>query len=216
MRRAIARRMRDSKREAPHFYVSSTVEMDSALAALDSLNADRESGERISVTAFLVHACARALERHEQLNAVWTPDGLAVVEQVNVSVAVAIDGGVIAPSLTGCQRLSLTDTATALNDLVARAQTDRLRGSELTEGTFTLSNLGMFPVSQFTAIVTPPQVAVLATGAITRVPALAVGGVIAKSVMAATVSADHRAVDGVDVARFLESLKEIVEEQAIE
>jgi pyruvate dehydrogenase E2 component (dihydrolipoamide acetyltransferase) len=211
MRRAIAKRMSDSKRDAPHFYVSTELEFDAALAELERLNHETAHLDRITVTGFLVHAVARALTRHPEMNCVWVEDGLALAQQVNIGVAVAGPGGVIAPALLGCESLDLPSIGKALADLVRRARAGGLRGLELTDATFTLSNLGMFPVSQFTAIVAPPQVAILALGAVQRVPRFRDDTVVPCSVLTATISADHRAVDGVDVARFLATLKELVE-----
>lgn len=211
MRAAIARRMQASKQEAPHFYVSAETRMDAAIELVDELN--RESGDaaRVSLSAVLVHSCARALREHPRFNAVWTSDGLALVEQVNVSIAVALDGGLVAPALLNADQLDVRETATALSELVGRARAGKLRGAEMTEGTFTVSNLGMFDVSAFAAIVTPPQVAVLATGKVATRALWEDGAFVPGSVLTATLSSDHRAVDGADAARFLATLKELLE-----
>jgi len=210
MRRAVARRMTDSKQQAPHFYVQTEVRMD----ALNALLADESerTGSRITATAALVVACAAALRAQPQFNAVWTDEGLLQADEVNVGVAVALEAGLIAPALLGADRLDLVETAAALRDLVERARGGKLRGSEINDATFTLSNLGMFDVSAFTAIVTPPQVAILATGrAIERfVPDGGEPRVV--SMLTATLSADHRAVDGADAARFLEAFKGAIED----
>jgi pyruvate dehydrogenase E2 component (dihydrolipoamide acetyltransferase) len=210
MRAAIARRMVDSKREAPHFYVETEVSMSAALEFVTRSRGD-ESAPRVTVTALLARACAVALGSNPRLNAVWSERGLEQVEAVNLGVAVALDDGLIAPALLGADALTLAETAEALSDLVARARAKRLRAPELSEGTFTLSNLGMFDVSQFTAIVVPPQVAILATGRTIERPVVLDGQIVARPVMAATVSADHRALDGADVAVFLESFKSLLE-----
>ena len=210
MRQAVARRMVESKREAPHFYVSTEIEMDAAVSRVEALN-ETAAGPRVTVTAFLIRACAVALREHERLNAVWAESSLEISTEINIGVAIALDDGLVAPALLGCDSLGIQATATALEDLVERARHGKLRGREMTEGTFTLSNLGMFDVTQFTAIVTPPQVAILATGKIDRLPRFAGEQVVARRVMIATLSADHRAVDGVDVARFLGTLKSRIE-----
>jgi len=210
MRAAIARRMVDSKREAPHFYVETEVSMVAALEFVARSRADTES-PRVTVTALLARACAVALGSNPRLNAVWSERGLEQVDAVNLGVAVALDDGLIAPALLGADALTLAETAEALSDLVTRARAKRLRAPELSDGTFTLSNLGMFDVSQFTAIVVPPQVAILATGRTIERPVVLEGQIVARPVMAATVSADHRAVDGADVAVFLESFKSLLE-----
>jgi pyruvate dehydrogenase E2 component (dihydrolipoamide acetyltransferase) len=209
MRKAIARRMVDSKREAPHFYVETEVPMDAALALTRRQSTEPSPSSR-SVTAVLAKACAAALREHPQLNCVWTERGLERVDAVNLGIAIALDDGLIAPALLGADSLSLAGIAEALRDLVARARAGKLRPSEATDGTFTLSNLGSFDVSRFTAIVVPPQVAILATGRTIERPIALEGKVVVRPMLAATVSADHRAVDGADVAAFLQTFKTLV------
>lgn len=211
-RSAIARRMTQSKQQAPHFYVATDMEMDSVLSAADELNRDRADGERITITAFLIRALAVALAGNRRLNAVWNQDTLELVDSINVGVAIALDDGLIAPAILGCENLDLWATASALRDLIARTKTGRLRASEIADATFTLTNLGMFEVAAFAAIITPPQVATLATGRVQQHPAVRGGAIVARSLMTATVSADHRAVDGADVARFLGDLKAVLEQ----
>jgi pyruvate dehydrogenase E2 component (dihydrolipoamide acetyltransferase) len=159
------------------------------------------------VTALLVRACAVALRAHPRLNAVWTEEGLARAEQVNVGVAVALEDGLIAPAILSADSLSISETAAALADVSTRARGQRLRPPELTDGTFTLSNLGMFDITAFTAIINPPQVAILATGRTVQRARAVDGELRLVSVLTATLSADHRALDGADAAQFLESLK---------
>jgi len=214
MRRRIARRMTESKSTIPHFYVQTDVCLEAALHLLEQENHSANGNERITVTAALVRSCAEALVVHPAFNAVWTEDGLIHAEEVNVSVAVAIDDGLVAPAVLGADTLTLHETSEALRDLVRRAHASKLRPTELTDGTFTLSNLGMFRVAAFSAIVTPPQVAVLATARPHERISMSDGVPRATTVMTATLSADHRAVDGADAARFLESLKDTLEQPA--
>jgi pyruvate dehydrogenase E2 component (dihydrolipoamide acetyltransferase) len=213
MRAAIARRMQASKQEIPHFYLSAEIRMDAALEEVESLNRAGD-GPRVSLSALLVRACALTLREHPSFNAVWTPKGPALAEQVNVSVAVALDGGLVAPAVLNADRLDVRGTAEALSDLVGRARHGKLRGAEITEGTFTVSNLGMFDIASFTAIVTLPQVAVLATGKVEKRPLWNGEGFVPASIMNATLSCDHRAVDGADAARFLATLHELLQEPA--
>jgi pyruvate dehydrogenase E2 component (dihydrolipoamide acetyltransferase) len=210
MRRAIARRMSDSKRDAPHFYVEAEISMARALRVVEEANA-RATGHRVTVTTVLARATSVALGAHPRLNAVWTERGLEIVDSVNLGIAVSLDDGLIAPALLGAESLTLAETAVALADLVDRARARRLRAAELSDGTFTLSNLGMYAVSRFTAIVVPPQVAILATGTTLERPVVLGGEIVAEPVMAATVSADHRAIDGSDAAAFLTTLKSLLE-----
>ena len=212
MRAAIARRMVQSKQQAPHFYVSAELEIDALAAAADRLNARRDPGTRTSLTAFLLKALALTLAEHPSFNAVWEGDSLQLVEAINIGVAIALDDGLIAPAILGCEVLGVDELATALADLIARTRAGHLRAPELTEATFTLSNLGMFEVSQFTAIVVPPQVAILATAKAEARPVVRDGAVVARRILTATLSSDHRAVDGAGAARFLGTLKGLVEE----
>jgi pyruvate dehydrogenase E2 component (dihydrolipoamide acetyltransferase) len=206
MRSAIARRMSDSKRNAPHFYVSAELEMDALLQVADAANRGRPREERLTVTAYLVRAVADSLTDFPELNAVWTDDGLEVIEKINMGVAIALDDGLIAPALLDVTSHDVQALSQMLRDLASRARAGKLRGPEVTDGTFTLTNLGMFEVSSFIAIITPPQVATLATGRVTQQPVVVDGRVEVRSMMTATVSADHRAVDGALVARFLGDL----------
>jgi pyruvate dehydrogenase E2 component (dihydrolipoamide acetyltransferase) len=210
MRAAIARRMSESKRGAPHFYVQADVDVDALLAQIEQLNENRP--EQISVTAGLAAACIDALRDHPRLNSVWTENGLVQAEAINLGVAVALNDGLVAPALIGAEELDLPALNDALRDLVERARSNRLRPAELSEATFTLTNLGMFAVSAFTAIIAPPQVAILATARPQERWVLRDDAPVSRRTMIVTLSADHRAVDGVDAARFLETFKSRVEQ----
>jgi pyruvate dehydrogenase E2 component (dihydrolipoamide acetyltransferase) len=214
MRTAISRRMVESKSKAPHFYVSTDIEMDAVVAANDVLNQGRTGDERVTLTAWLVRALARSLVAFPALNAVWEGDTLERSEPINVGIAIAIPDGLVAPALLNCAEKDLVTISTELRDLVARTKTGKLRPAEFTEQTFTLSNLGSFPVTQFTAIVTPPQVAILATGRSESRAVVRDGAVVVRTMLTATLSADHRAVDGALVAAFLGDLKARLEAPA--
>lgn len=209
MRRAVGRRMTLSKQEAPHFYIGRELEVDAALARVAELRAS--TGERVTLTALLLRATIVALQRHPALNAIWSDGELMLAEEANVGVAIALDDGLVAPAVFARDAGSVRDAARALDDLVARARVKKLRGAEMTDATFTLSNLGMFGVSSFIPIVTPPQVAILGVGATVRVPRYDGDELVPRSLTAVTVSADHRALDGADVARFLETLQTTIE-----
>ena len=210
MRLGIARRMQESKQQAPHFYAQTDVVMDPLLARIEHLN-ESDPLTRITVTALLVAACAEVLRAQPKLNCVWTKDGLLEASAINIGVAIALDEGLMAPALLGADAMTLPELASALRDLVERAKNQRLRPNEISDATFTLSNLGMFDVSAFTAIITPPQVAILAVGRPQERWRLEDREPLAEQVMTATLSADHRAVDGVDAARFLEAFKTALE-----
>jgi pyruvate dehydrogenase E2 component (dihydrolipoamide acetyltransferase) len=211
MRRAIARRMTESKREAPHFYVTTDAEMDRLLGLIDRMNAGRSNESRLTVTAFLIRAVAQTLLEHPGFNAVWADGTLEEVDAINVGVAIALDDGLIAPALLDCADRSVEDLATGLADLVARTRAGKLRAPEINDATFTLSNLGMFQVTEFTAIVTPPQVAILATARTEPRAVVRDGEIAARRMMTATLSSDHRVVDGAGAARFLGTFKALLE-----
>jgi pyruvate dehydrogenase E2 component (dihydrolipoamide acetyltransferase) len=209
MRQAIARRMVQSKQSAPHFYVSRDLEMDAALDALAVLNEGRAKQERATVTALLLKAVASTLTAHPAFNAVWNGETLERVDAINLGVAIDLgEAGLIAPALLDCASKSVDQLGTELRDLVVRAKAGKLRAPEIAEGTFTISNLGGLGVTSFTAIITPPQVAILATGATEPRPVVRDGGVVVRRIMSATLSSDHRAVDGAGAARVLADLQE--------
>lgn len=215
MREAIARRMVQSKTQAPHFYVSRELGMDAALDALAALNADRPKEQRASVTALLLRAMASALGAAPAFNAVWEGETLVQVDAINLGVAVDLgEGGLIAPALLDCGSKSVDQLGAELRDLAERARAGKLRAPEIAEGTFTLTNLGMFGVSSFTAIITPPQVATLATGATEARAVVRDGEVVIRRMMTATLSADHRAVDGAGAARLLADLQARLDDAA--
>jgi len=211
MRAAIARRMSQSKREAPHFYVSAEFGMGNVVAFLSDI-ARRENGSTpLTVTAVLLKACAVALRSHRRLNAVWQEGEPVGAEHVNLGVAISLEDGLIAPALIRADELSLVELGEALSDLVARTRAGRLRPDEISEATFTLTNLGMFDVTSFTAIINPPQVAILAVGRTVERLRVFDGEPRVTPVLTATLSADHRAVDGADAARFLETMKALLD-----
>lgn len=208
MRQAIARRMVQSKQTAPHFYVSRDLEMDAAMDALAAFNEGRAKEDRATVTALLLKAIASTLSAFPAFNAVWNGETLERVDAVNLGVAIDLgDAGLIAPALLECAGKSVDQLGAELRDLVARAKVGKLRAPEIAEGTFTLSNLGGLGVTSFTAIITPPQVAILATGATEQRAVVRDGQVVIRRIMSATLSSDHRAVDGAGAARLLADLQ---------
>lgn len=215
MRRAIARRMVESKASAPHFYLSTDIEMDALLLAAERANAARTRENRVTLTAFLARAVVLTLAEHPAFNAVWNGDVVERWDAINIGVAIALDDGLVAPALLDCRDRTILDLAVGLGDLIARTRAGKLRGAEIGGGTFTLSNVGMFNVSAFTAIITPPQVAILATARTMERPVAQDGEVVVRKVMTATLSSDHRVVDGVGAAGFLGTLKRLIEVPAV-
>ena len=211
MRATIAKRMADSMREAPHFYVTTEIDMSEAVRLRTSLKlSDRVSAD-VTYTHLLVKAVAVALGRHPRLNASFSGNGRELKDEINVGIAVALDDGLIVPVLHGCQAMSLLDTAAQANGLVERARTGKPTTQDLSGGTFTISNLGMYPVEHFTAVINPPQAAILATSAIKERPTVRDGQVVISRTMMATLSCDHRVLDGATGAQFLEELKNLLE-----
>lgn len=211
MRATIAKRMADSMREAPHFYVTAEIDMSEAVRLRTSLKlSDRVSAD-VTYTHLLVKAVAVALGRHPRVNASFTGDGRELKDETNIGIAVALDDGLIVPVLHDCQALSLLDIAAQANALVERARTGKPTTQDLSGGTFTISNLGMYPVEHFTAVINPPQAAILATSAIKERPTVRDGQVVISRTMMATLSCDHRVLDGATGAQFLQELKNLLE-----
>ena len=211
MRAAIAKRMADSMREAPHFFVTSEIDMSEAVRLRTSLKlSDRVPGE-VTYTHLLVKAAAVALQRHPRVNAAFTPEGRAFRDDVNIGIAVALEDGLIVPVLRDCQRLSLLEVAAQAGALVERARSGKPRPEDLSGGSFTISNLGMYPVEHFTAVINPPQAAILATSAIKERPAVREGQIVIARTMLVTLSSDHRVLDGATSAQFLQEFKNLLE-----
>lgn len=212
MREAIGRKMAESKGPVPHYYVTVQVAMGEALALRERLNEATPEGQaRVSVNDLVVKAVARALEDHPEFNATWIGGQLTRHEDVNVAMAIALEDGLVSPAILGCQRLGLAQLAQASKSLVERAKASKLRPEEYTEGTFTVSNLGMFDVEHFIAIVTPPQVGILAVGSIIPTPVASDGTIAVAQLMKMTLSADHRATDGAMGAKFLGTVKQYLQ-----
>lgn len=209
IRRTIAQRMSHSMREAPQFNVSVDVNMRRAMAVVeDWRSASGEGQPKVTLTALLVKVCAWALARHPALNAGYENEAIVEWRDINIGVAVAMNEGLIVPVIHAADRLSLLEIAARLNELAGRARSGQLQLADVQGGTFTLSNLGMFAVDRFTAIVNPPQAAILAVGrAARRVIVDAHGKPRVAPMATLTVSADHRVVDGAQVGQFLGDLQ---------
>ena len=215
MRRAIARVTSQSKREAPHFYMTSEIDMTHAMALRSQLNEALQDGTRVSVNDMLVKAAAKTLEKFPNFNASFQGDYLQLNADLNIGVAIALEQGLMVPAIDGCQNKSLIEIAKASNDLIQRAQSGTLRAGEFSGGTFSISNLGMFDVDSFAAIIFPPNAAVLAAGTVKEQPVIRGGLVTIAQIMKATLSVDHRVADGAEGAQFLMELKRRLERPAI-
>ncbi|MCS6776680.1 MAG: dihydrolipoamide acetyltransferase family protein [Chloroherpetonaceae bacterium] len=213
MREAIARRTVQSKQNVPHFYVSMLIEMDRALALLKELNADAGDGNKITVNDIIVKACAVALGRVPEVNATWTPEGvIRRYAEVHIGIAVGIEDGLVVPVVRNCHQKTLRQISAEAKALIQKARNNQLKPEEFSGGTFSVSNLGMMGVDEFTAIINPPEAAILAVGGITRDAVVdANDQIVVKSRMKVTLSADHRLLDGVVAARFLQEVKKALE-----
>lgn len=218
MRRTIAERMTASVREAPQFALSADVEMSRALAVVEDLRFGEASsdGPRVTLTAFLVKACAWALARHPAINAALEGEDIVEWAEVNIGVAVAVEEGLIVPVIRQADTLGMREIAGRLSDLTTRAREGQLRPEDVQGGTFTLSNLGMFGVDRFTAILNPPQAAILAVGRVTKRPWVMEGDrVEVRSMATLTLTVDHRVADGAVAGRFLSDLQVAIERPGV-
>jgi pyruvate dehydrogenase E2 component (dihydrolipoamide acetyltransferase) len=210
MRRIIGERMTQSKQSAPHFYISMDIDM---TAIVVTRNRWKESGERTlpSINDFILSACARALKEFPILNARFASEGIELLPEINIGMAVALEEGLVVPVIRNADQLCLSDLAHQTRQLSDKAQHKKLLPLDYEGGTFTVSNLGMLGVDCFVAIINPPQCAILAVGRTAPRPVADDVGIAVRSMMTATLSADHRIVDGAIAARFLADIKRRLE-----
>jgi len=213
MRRAIARKMTYSKTSIPHFYIGTEVDMTDAARMRQSLlpTIEAKAGVRLSFTHLLIKAVAMALEEFPQINAVYDAESIKLLKEINIGIAVGLEDGLIVPVLKRANTMDLVRIASEADKLVARAREKRLREDEFVGGTFTISNLGAYDVDSFIAIINPPETAILAVGRIREKPAVVSGNVTVRSMMTVMLSADHRVLDGVTAAKFLQRVKALLE-----
>jgi pyruvate dehydrogenase E2 component (dihydrolipoamide acetyltransferase) len=218
MRKVIASRLLQSKQHVPHFYLSVDCVLDKLLDVRQDLNAaahiDSETGKpayKLSVNDLIIKAAGRALKKIPESNATWTDEAILLYNNADVSVAVAIDGGLITPIVRNADQKGLPAISAEMKDLAARAKLGKLAPQEFQGGGFSLSNLGMYGIKQFNAIINPPQACILAVGAGEMRPIVKDGVIVPANVMTVTLSCDHRAVDGAVGAEFLAAFKELVE-----
>lgn len=216
MRKAIARRLTESKQTVPHFYLGIDVDAD-ALAALrerindDLLSSGAEGAPKVSLNDLIVKACALALVRVPECNAQFSPEAIVVHHRVDVSVAVSVPDGLVTPVVRDADKKSVLAIAAEVRDLAARARAKKLRPEEMQNGTFSVSNLGMYGIDEFAAVINPPEGAILAVGQVRREPVVRGDDVVPGRRMALTLSCDHRVVDGAVGATFLKALRNLLE-----
>ncbi len=214
LRLAVAKQMAAAKRDIPHFYVTAEIDMSDATRIRAALATSNVVADRITFTHLIIRALALTLRRHPRVNASWADGSIVYHDDINIGVAVAVEDGLVAPVLRRCQHLSLRQIARVTSELVSKAQAGKFAGDELTGGTFTLSNMGMLDLEEFSAVIIPPQAAILAVGSIKDRAVVRNGQLAIAKTMRATLSVDHRVLNGVEAGRFLEDLKGILEKPA--
>lgn len=214
LRRALARAMVESKTTVPHFYLTTDVDAAPLLQLRAEINAIGPETPKFSVTDLIVRACALTLQTHPQLNAAWVDGRIRRFQRSNVSLAVALSDGLIAPTLRNLDGLSMRQVGERLHDLVARAKSNKLHQEELSGGHMAVSNLGMFGIEQFSAIITPPQSSVLAVGAVRDEPVVSDGQITAGKRLRLNLAVDHRVTDGAQGAEALARIKWLLEHPA--
>jgi len=209
MRKVIARRLAESKFSAPHYYLMLDINMDNAIASRKEINALPDT--KVSFNDMVVKACAMALKKHPQVNSQWFEDKMRINHHVNIGVAVAVEDGLVVPVITGTNHKSMTQIGSEVRDMAGRAKGKKLTPAEMDGSTFTVSNLGMFGITEFTSIINQPNSAILSVGAIVQKPVVKNGEIVVGNEMKITLACDHRTVDGATGAAFLQTLKQFIE-----
>ncbi len=214
MRKTIARRLAESKSSAPHFYLTIELDMDRAIAVRESINALIKP-EKISFNDMVIKAAAVALKQHPKVNSSWLGDRIRFNQHVHIGVAVAVDEGLLVPVVRFADGKALRTIGNEVRDLAKRAKDKKLQPADWEGNTFTISNLGMFGIEEFTAIINPPDACIMAVGAIVQKPVVRNGQIVIGNTMKVTLSCDHRVVDGATGSAFLNTFKQFVEEPAL-
>ncbi|MBQ1081837.1 dihydrolipoamide acetyltransferase family protein [Nocardiopsis sp. B62] len=213
VRKVIARRLTESKQTVPHFYLRRTIDAEALKAFRGQINQQLSStGVKVSFNDLIVKACATALKLHPEVNTSWINDTLVQHHRVNVGVAVAVDAGLVVPVLHDTDKATLSEISTRTRELAGKARDNKLKPQEMSGGTFSVSNLGMFGIDSFSAVINPPEAAILAVGAMRPEAVVVDGEVAVRNRIALELSVDHRAVDGAVGAAYLKELAEILEE----
>jgi len=212
MRRTIARRLTESMQTVPHYYLTIDVDIGPLSDARKAMNAELEpSGKKVSLNDLIIKAAAVALRRVPQVNASWMGKEIHYHQVVDISVAVAVEDGLMTPVIRDADRKGVAQIAEEVRDLAARARDRKLKVEEMANGTFSISNLGMYGIEEFTAVINPPEAAILAVGTIREEPVVRNGELVPGRRMRFTMSCDHRVVDGALGAQYMAAFKRIVE-----
>lgn len=211
IRKTIAKRLTQSIGPIPTFYLTTEVDMERVFEARQALVSGQGEGPKVSFNDIIIKSVAAALRQHPECNAWWQDDHIRYWNEVHVSMAVAVEDGLITPVIRNADQKSLREIAAESQDLAARARERRLKPEEYTGGTFSVSNLGMLDIDEFTAVINPPEAGILAVGRMVEKPVVHEGSVTARRRMRLTMSCDHRVIDGATGARFLKTLKAMLE-----
>ena len=209
MRKTIAKRLGESKFTAPHYYLTVELDMDNAIASRTAINSDPEV--KISFNDMIVKACAMALRKHPRVNSQWAGDVTKIAKHIHVGVAVAVDEGLVVPVLKFTDQMTFSQIGAAVKELAGKARNKKLAPDEMQGSTFTVSNLGMFGIKEFTSIINQPNSAILSVGAIVQKPVVKNGAIAIGNTMTVTLACDHRTVDGATGAQFLQTLRNYIE-----
>lgn len=209
MRKTIARRLSESKFTAPEFYLTVEMDMDHAIAARESINSTPDV--KISFNDMVVKACAMALRKHPQVNSQWTPEATKIAKHIHIGVAVAVDEGLLVPVLKFADQMTFSQIGANVRELAGKARNKKITPAEMEGSTFTVSNLGMFGIDEFTSIINQPNSAILSVGAIVQKPVVKNGQIVVGNTMKVTLACDHRTVDGATGAKFMQTLKQYIE-----
>ena len=212
MRKTIARRLTEAKQQVPHFYLTVDCEIDELLALRKTLNERGDGAYKLSVNDLVIKAAAIALRRVPKANASWTDEGVKLYKSADIAVAVAIDGGLVTPVVRQADNKGMETISSEMRELSARARNGKLGPEEYQGGTFSISNLGMYGIKDFCAVINPPQACILAVGAGEQRPVVKDGALAVATVMSCTLSVDHRAVDGAIGAEYLGAFKTLIED----
>ncbi|NOT46847.1 MAG: pyruvate dehydrogenase complex dihydrolipoamide acetyltransferase [Acidobacteria bacterium] len=215
IRQVIASRLAESIGPIPTFYLTVEIEMDNLLATRKQINANLDDDSKISVNDIIVKAAAMSLLKHPWVNASYQDKHVRFYEQADIGVAVAIDEGLITPVVRGANLKGLSEISAEIKDLAAKAKAKKLQPEEYTGATFSISNLGMMGIKEFTAIINPPEAAIIAIGGANPTPVVRDGQITVRSIMNVTMSCDHRAIDGATGAKFLQTFKQMLESPAM-
>jgi len=213
MRKTIAKRLAESKFTAPHFYLTIEVDMDNAISARESINA--VTGSKVSFNDFVIKAVAASLRQHPKINSSWLGDKIRVNHHVHIGVAVAVEDGLLVPVVRFADSKSLREINAEVKEYAKKAKEKKLQPSDWEGNTFTISNLGMYGIEEFTAIINPPDACILAIGGIQQRPVVKNNQIVAGNVMKVTLSCDHRVVDGVSGSEFLRTFKGLLENPVV-